>query len=74
MVQNLRDPATPLPGALRTRRALGERARMVTIDQGGHVAYLSGSNICGNNAVNDYLVTGKRPAHDTYCPAQQATP
>lgn len=74
MVHNLRDPATPLSGALRTRRALGERARMVTIDQGGHVAYLSGSNTCGNNAVNDYLLTGKRPAHDTYCPAQPATP
>ncbi|MEV6425757.1 alpha/beta hydrolase [Streptomyces sp. NPDC051662] len=25
MVRNLRDPATPLSGALRTRRALGER-------------------------------------------------
>ncbi|WP_394427085.1 alpha/beta hydrolase [Streptomyces sp. SGAir0957] len=38
VAQNLRDPATPLSGALRTRRALGERARMITIDQGGHVA------------------------------------
>ncbi|QSS89957.1 alpha/beta hydrolase [Streptomyces sp. M54] len=69
MVHNLRDPATPLSGALRTRRALGERARMVTIDQGGHVAYLSGANACGDAAVNDFLVTGKRPSHDTYCPA-----
>lgn len=69
MVQNLRDPATPLSGALRTRRALGERARMVTIDQGGHVAYLVGPNTCGNDTVTDYLVTGKRPAHDSYCPA-----
>ncbi|KIF75718.1 hydrolase [Streptomyces sp. 150FB] len=74
MVQNLRDPATPLPGALRTRRALGDRARMVTIDQGGHVAWLTGSNACGNDAVTDYLVAGKRPRHDTYCPAQPATP
>ncbi|MFI7100823.1 alpha/beta hydrolase [Streptomyces sp. NPDC050161] len=74
MVQNLRDPATPLPGALRTRRALGERARMVTVDQGGHVAYLTGPNACGNDAVTDYLATGKRPAHDTYCPAQHAAP
>ncbi|MFF9901981.1 alpha/beta hydrolase [Streptomyces olivaceus] len=74
MVQNLRDPATPLSGALRTRGALGERARMVTVDQGGHVAYLTGSNTCADNVVNNYLVTGKRPAHDTSCPAQPATP
>ncbi|MFE7115899.1 alpha/beta hydrolase [Streptomyces sp. NPDC057654] len=74
MVQNLRDPATPLSGALRTRRALGERARMVTVDQGGHVAYLTGSNTCGNNAVTDYLATGKRPAHDAYCSAEPTTP
>ncbi|MFJ5679138.1 alpha/beta hydrolase [Streptomyces sp. NPDC093097] len=66
MVQNTRDPATPLSEALRTRRALGERARMVTLDQGGHVAYLTGSNACGNDVVTDYLVTGQRPAHDTY--------
>lgn len=74
MVQNLRDPATPLAGALRTRRALGERARMVTVDQGGHVAYLTGSNACGNDAVTDYLATGKRSAHDSYCPAEPASP
>ncbi|MFF3258069.1 alpha/beta hydrolase [Streptomyces sp. NPDC002932] len=72
MVQNLRDPATPLSGALRTRRALGERARMVTVDQGGHVVYLSGTNTCGNKAVTDYLVTGERPAHGTSCPAERA--
>ncbi|MFE2374027.1 alpha/beta hydrolase [Streptomyces sp. NPDC059398] len=74
MVQNLRDPATPLSGALRTRRALGDRARMVTVDQGGHVVYLTGSNACGNDAVTDYLATGKRPAHDKKCAAQLATP
>jgi pimeloyl-ACP methyl ester carboxylesterase len=69
MVQNLRDPATPLPGALRTRSAFGDRARMVTIDQGGHVAY-GAANQCGNDAVTDYLVTGRKAAHDTFCPAQ----
>ncbi|MEC3981823.1 alpha/beta hydrolase [Amycolatopsis sp. H20-H5] len=69
MVQNLRDPATPLPGALRTRWAFGDRARLVTIDQGGHVAY-GAANECGNDAVTDYLVTGRRVAHDTFCPAQ----
>ncbi|BCJ33914.1 alpha/beta hydrolase [Actinocatenispora thailandica] len=74
MVQNLRDPATPLRGALRTRRALGRRARLLTVDQGGHVVYLTGSNRCANNAVTDYLATGRRPSHDAYCPAQPASP
>jgi pimeloyl-ACP methyl ester carboxylesterase len=69
MLQNLRDPATPMPGALRLRAAFGGRARMVTADQGGHVAYLNGTNQCGNDAVSDYLATGNRPAHDTFCRA-----
>ncbi|GAA3552294.1 alpha/beta hydrolase [Amycolatopsis ultiminotia] len=71
LVQNLRDPATPLSGAARLRSAFGDRARMVTIDQGGHGAYLFAPNKCGNDAVTGYLVTGKRPVHDTFCPAQQ---
>ncbi len=69
MLQNLRDPATPMPGALRLRAAFGDRARMVTADQGGHVAYLNGTNQCGNDAVSDYLATGSRPAHDVFCRA-----
>src|SRR5207253_10923565 len=36
MVQNLRDPATPFVGAPGMRAALARRARMVTVDQGGH--------------------------------------
>ncbi|MGW4527706.1 alpha/beta hydrolase [Amycolatopsis sp. NPDC004378] len=69
MLQNLRDPATPLPGALRLRTALGERARLVAADQGGHVAYLNGANQCANNAMSDYLATGRWPTHDTICRA-----
>ncbi|WP_290056597.1 alpha/beta hydrolase [Amycolatopsis solani] len=69
MVQNERDPGTPLSGARKLRAAFGERARMVTIDQGGHGAYLFGPNHCGNTLVTEFLVTGKRPA-DTYCAAE----
>ncbi|GLY38138.1 alpha/beta hydrolase [Amycolatopsis sp. NBRC 101858] len=69
MLQNLRDPATPMPGALRLRAAFGARARLVTADQGGHVAYLNGGNECGNNAVSDYLTMGKRPPLDAVCRA-----
>ncbi|WP_406630624.1 alpha/beta hydrolase [Amycolatopsis sp. WGS_07] len=72
MVQNLRDPATPLPGALRTRWAFGGRARMVTADQGGHVAYGAGANACLNDAATAYLVDGKFPARDRFCPAERS--
>ena len=59
MVQNRRDPATPLSGALRMRRALG--ARMVVVAGGGHGAYLVGGNACGDQAVTAYLAGGVRP-------------
>ncbi|MFC3454662.1 alpha/beta hydrolase [Amycolatopsis speibonae] len=71
LVQNLRDPATPLSGAKEMRRALGDRARMVSVDQGGHGVWLGSENACGNNAVNRFLVEGKRPAHDTACGADK---
>ncbi|MFF8258890.1 alpha/beta hydrolase [Streptomyces virginiae] len=67
MLQSRRDPATPLFGALKMREALGGRARMVTVEQGGHGLYLGNGNACGDRAVTDYLTTGRRPARDTYC-------
>ncbi|MFJ8472647.1 alpha/beta hydrolase [Kitasatospora sp. NPDC094011] len=69
LAQNLRDPATPYRGALKLRAAFGERARMVTVDSGGHDAYRANGNACGDAAVTDFLVTGRRPAEDVFCPA-----
>lgn len=69
MVQNRRDPATPLAGAQELRRALGDRARMVTADEGGHGAYLFKANPCVDNVVTTFLVDGKLPRHDTTCAA-----
>ncbi|GAA3888070.1 alpha/beta hydrolase [Streptomyces sedi] len=69
MLQNLRDNATPLSGARETRAALGDRARMVTADQGGHLAYLFLDNRCAHDLVTDFLVTGERPDEDVDCPA-----
>ncbi|XVQ87354.1 alpha/beta hydrolase [Microbispora siamensis] len=66
-VQNLRDPATPYSGALRMREALGGRARMVAVDSGGHGSYLVNGNVCGDDVVTTFLVTGERPARDTIC-------
>ncbi|MEU8218305.1 alpha/beta hydrolase [Micromonospora taraxaci] len=71
MVQNLRDPGTPLVGARELRNAFGNRARMVTADQGGHGAYLLfAKNMCANNTVTAFLTTGQRPRHDVTCAAE----
>ncbi|MGW6521688.1 alpha/beta hydrolase [Streptomyces sp. NPDC054962] len=70
MVQNLRDPGTPLVGARKMRQALGGRARMVTVDQGGHGVYPFGKNTCANNAVTIFLTSGQRPARDLACGAE----
>jgi pimeloyl-ACP methyl ester carboxylesterase len=67
MVQNERDVATPLSGALKLREALGRRAVMVTNDSTGHDAYLDNGTPCGDATVSRFLATGKRPAADLYC-------
>ncbi|MGW0537359.1 alpha/beta hydrolase [Streptomyces sp. NPDC003032] len=68
LVQNERDVATPLDGALRLREALGRRATMVTVNATGHNAYLANGNACGDRIVSRYLATGERPARDVHCP------
>lgn len=67
MIQSRRDPATPYSGGLKMREALGERARLVTVEQGGHGVYLGNGNACGDRTVTTFLTTGERPADDTYC-------
>ncbi|MGI5225589.1 alpha/beta hydrolase [Actinoallomurus sp. CA-142502] len=70
LVRNLRDPATPYSGALNLRRAFGNRARMVTVDPGGHDAYLANGNPCGDRLVTAFVAEGRRAAHDTLRPAE----
>lgn len=70
MVQNERDPGTPLAGAQELRRAFGKRATMVTADQGGHGVYPFGPNTCANDAVTTFLTTGQRPPRDLACAAE----
>ncbi|WIY05286.1 alpha/beta hydrolase [Amycolatopsis mongoliensis] len=70
MLQNLRDPATPLTGARQLRRAFGDRARMVTADQGGHGTFFFGGNTCANNAGTKFLTTGELPPRDLACAAE----
>ncbi|MFD9304575.1 alpha/beta hydrolase [Streptomyces sp. NPDC060048] len=67
MIQNRRDPATPYSGALKMRDALGARARLLTVEHGGHGSYLGNGNPCADRTVTTYLLTGHRPARDTTC-------
>ncbi|MFD7166668.1 alpha/beta hydrolase [Streptomyces violascens] len=69
ILQNLRDPVTPYFGALRMRTALGDRARLVTVDHGGHGAYDANGKGCGDRAVTAFLLTGHRPSADLRCTA-----
>lgn len=61
MIQNRRDPATPLAGALRMHEAFGQRARMVIVESGGHDAYVENGNPCGDATVTAFLTDGTRP-------------
>ncbi|MET8486963.1 alpha/beta hydrolase [Streptomyces tendae] len=70
MLQNERDPGTPLVGARELRRAFGGRATLVTVDQGGHGVYPYGRNTCANDAATRFLTTGERPPRDLVCAAQ----
>ncbi|MEU1100431.1 alpha/beta hydrolase [Streptomyces tibetensis] len=67
LIQNERDVATPLSGALKLREALGRRAVMVTNDATGHGAYLDNGTACGDTLVSRFLATGERPREDTDC-------
>ncbi|MGW0058853.1 alpha/beta hydrolase [Streptosporangium sandarakinum] len=67
LIQNLRDPSTPYSGALKMRRAFGQRARMVAVDSGGHGVYLANGNTCGDQTVTSFLTTGNLPTRDKSC-------
>lgn len=70
MLQNLRDPNTPYAGAREMRSALGQRAVMVSVDEGGHAIFGFETNSCVNDAADAYLGSGVLPASDTFCPAE----
>ena len=70
MLQNLRDPNTPYAGAKEMRSALGQRAVMVSVDEGGHAIFGFETNSCVNQAAVAYLGNGVLPAQDTSCAAE----
>jgi len=73
MVQNLRDPNTPYPGALEMHSALGQRSRMVSVDHGGHGIFgLESDSICAAAYITAWLADGVFPEQDAFCPASTA--
>lgn len=69
LLQNVRDPATTYPGAVQMRAAMGDRSRLVTVDDGGHGVFVLGDNACGNNVATAFLVDGEMPDGDEFCAA-----
>ncbi|HEX6258434.1 MAG TPA: alpha/beta hydrolase [Candidatus Saccharimonadales bacterium] len=66
IVQNTKDPATPYRYGQEMRAALGDRARLVTVEQGGHGASYGAINACAQDVVTKYLIGGALPG-DTTC-------
>ncbi|MFC0623106.1 alpha/beta hydrolase [Kribbella deserti] len=71
LLQNLRDPATPHLGGVLLREAFGDRARLVSVEEGGHGVYVYDDNPCALNLTTTYLVDGTMPRRDTFCSASK---
>lgn len=68
ILQNDRDPATPLRTAQGMRRAMGRDAVLVTVDAGGHGVLIHPKpNDCAIGALEAYLTAGDLPAKDKSC-------
>ncbi|MFJ2779584.1 alpha/beta hydrolase [Kitasatospora sp. NPDC087315] len=59
LLQDLRDPDTPLTGARRTRRALGHRAALLTVDAAGHGVDFADPRV--RDPLTAFLLTGRLP-------------
>lgn len=70
LVQSERDPQTPIEGARRTQRALGNGSPVLVVaNEGDHWMYLRG-NGCVDTRVNTYLTTGVLPTDGSTCPGE----
>ncbi|MGP3688332.1 alpha/beta hydrolase [Streptomyces sp. IBSNAI002] len=71
VIGNTGDPATPYEGARRMVERLGPGVGVELTYKGeGHGAYNSGDT-CVQDAVNAYLLDGKKPAAGTVCTAKE---
>ncbi len=67
ILQNRRDPVTPLAGGRLLREKFKKRAKLVTVDASGHGVYFTSHNACALSITTKYLVEGKFPAKDATC-------
>jgi pimeloyl-ACP methyl ester carboxylesterase len=68
MLQNFRDPATPLRSAQSLHRALGRDSVLVDVDAGGHGVLIHPQpSTCAVGALETYFTTGQLPAGDKHC-------
>ena len=73
VVQNQRDPVTPLRGGELLDEKFGERSRLLSVDGSGHGAYVLGGNPCALNVTTSYLVDGTMPERDMTCEAARTS-
>lgn len=69
MVQNEFDPSTPYSGALAARRANGDAARMVLVDNATTHGVMFDHDACTTDAQFAYLNAGVMPGKDVVCEA-----
>lgn len=68
ILQNERDPSTPLRAAKGMKRAMGSDAALITVDAGGHgVLIHPRPSACAIGALESYLTAGELPATDLTC-------
>lgn len=72
ILQNRRDPVTPLRGGELLDEKFGERSRLVTVDGSGHGVYVLGKNPCASDIATGYLVDGTMPEKDVACASSPA--
>jgi pimeloyl-ACP methyl ester carboxylesterase len=67
VLQNQRDPVTPLRGGELIDEKFGDRSRLVRVDGSGHGVYVLGRNPCALNVTTRFLVDGELPKRDLTC-------
>jgi pimeloyl-ACP methyl ester carboxylesterase len=67
ILQNERDPVTPLLGGELLREKFEHRSILVSADSSGHGVYVYGDNACADGIATAFLVDGTLPADDQYC-------
>jgi pimeloyl-ACP methyl ester carboxylesterase len=65
ILQNTRDPSTSWVNGRGLRQSLGDRAVLVTVNAGGHIAL--GRGTCADTAAAGFLTNGELPVRDMYC-------